>query len=66
MFDYDLNIKSSLYHDPPKPRLINAEIWLGIGWEEFSGTVKLNGLSVLIYANERRENAYELLEECLR
>jgi len=36
------------------------------GWEEFSGTVKLNGLSVLIYNNERRENAYELLEEYLR
>jgi len=36
------------------------------GWEKFSGTMKLNGLSDLIYANGRRENAYELWEEYLR
>ena len=29
-------------------------------------TVKLNGLSDLIYTNGRRENAYEILEEYLR
>jgi hypothetical protein len=45
---------------PPKNQIDVLRFGL-TSWEEFSGTVKLNGLSDLIYANGRRENAYELL-----